>query len=119
MCCCLQVLRGEALTARFMIDGPLMEVFVQHGRIAASLRYINSPEPPQMNASVSASLLRLFNLALFYSHVAPFNFAQFSLHSSGGACAEPRGEQAGRTDSVGLQNGLRLGIMKPSCPCLP
>ena len=47
----VRVLRGEALTARFMVDGPLLEVFVQGGRLAFSLRYIQYPAAPQLNAS--------------------------------------------------------------------
>lgn len=42
----VRVLRGEALSARFMVDGPLMEVFVQGGRMAFSLRYTQYPPPP-------------------------------------------------------------------------
>jgi hypothetical protein len=51
----VRVLQGEDLTARFMTDGPLMEVFVQHGRIAAALF------TKQVGALQNASALHVFN----------------------------------------------------------
>lgn len=49
------MLQGEDLTVRFMTDGPLMEVFVQHGRIATAL------VAKRVGALQNASALHVFN----------------------------------------------------------